>query len=336
MGCGNSRGPPAQTPRNTLNVVCLGLGGCGKTTFVKQMKIIHDIGWQDIELQSYKKIIRANLIVGLQGCLTVLTSRSKTVQPQNEAVANAVQGMSARTADFTDDNVKTTLKALWSDPGVQEVARVCPEQLETGQVAYFLDDIDRVLAPDFIPTNDDILRCRQRTAGASTVTVYFQKKYFEFFDIGGQKPERNKWATVLAENDIAAIIYFVAADEYDVADEDRDHNLTKLELSRSIFSEILEEKLPDGLPLLLFLNKTDRLKERLKDSSGVQEFKKYFPKFEGSSADAALTFLGKLFVAGKQSVEVRHTCALDTKAMSELWDTISQAVLDQSLSALGM
>jgi len=46
------------TPENTLKILCLGVGGCGKTTFIKQMKIIHEIPWSPVELQNFAKYSR--------------------------------------------------------------------------------------------------------------------------------------------------------------------------------------------------------------------------------------------------------------------------------------
>jgi len=53
------------TDSNTLKLLILGISGCGKTTFTKQMKIINMEGFQDFEVDNFRKIILRNISSGL-------------------------------------------------------------------------------------------------------------------------------------------------------------------------------------------------------------------------------------------------------------------------------
>jgi len=128
-----------------------------------------------------------------------------------------VTSLRARTVDLTPDLLQRLL-ALWKDPAIQEVIEKQQEQLTITHLPYFFEHVDRITQAEYKPTDEDILRCRQRTAGTSSASVYIEKNYFEFFDIGGQKPERAKWEQILAEHDFSSVLYFIAVDEFDVED----------------------------------------------------------------------------------------------------------------------
>lgn len=77
----------------------------------------------------------------------------------------------------------------------------------------FLDDLDRLGAKDYQPTERDILRTRVKTTGIVEVHFSFKNLNFKLFDVGGQRSERKKW--IHCFEDVTAIIFCVAMSEYD-------------------------------------------------------------------------------------------------------------------------
>jgi hypothetical protein len=63
--------------------------------------------------------------------------------------------------------VKDDIKALWLDSGIKSVYKRSSEYHLLDSCTYFMADvnIDRVFAPEFMPTLNDILRCRLATTG---------------------------------------------------------------------------------------------------------------------------------------------------------------------------
>lgn len=80
-------------------------------------------------------------------------------------------------------------------------------------VHSFLDDLDRLGAKDYQPTEQDILRTRVKTTGIVEVHFSFKNLNFKLFDVGGQRSERKKW--IHCFEDVTAIIFCVAMSEYD-------------------------------------------------------------------------------------------------------------------------
>jgi len=188
------------------------------------------------------------------------------------------------------------------------------------------------------------LRCRQRTIGVSSASVYIDKNYFEFYDIGGQKPERAKWEQILGEHDFSSVLYFIAADEFDVEDEEKEFQKTKMEISRFIFSEIVNSNIVKAeVPIILFLNRRDLFEERIKDAEGYKQFQAVFPNYSGSQdVKAALEFLRDIFLETikypdhTNPIKTHYTCALDTEGMLVVWRSVREYLLKIALNEAGL
>lgn len=59
---------------------------------------------------------------------------------------------------------------------------------------YVMDNLDRIASPNFVPTTDDVLRCRARTTGIHETEFDVNELHFRMVDVGGQRSERKKWA----------------------------------------------------------------------------------------------------------------------------------------------
>ena len=101
----------------------------------------------------------------------------------------------------------------------------------------FLDRSMELGKPDYIPTEQDILRCRVLTSGIFETKFTVDKVQFHMFDVGGQREERRKW--IQCFNDVTAIIFVAACSSYNmVLREDPNKNRVResLELLGSIWN----------------------------------------------------------------------------------------------------
>lgn len=59
---------PAQLPLFKYNICCIyiGTGESGKSTFIKQMRIIHGGGYTDEDKRSYAKLVFQNIYTSMQ------------------------------------------------------------------------------------------------------------------------------------------------------------------------------------------------------------------------------------------------------------------------------
>eukprot|EP01125_Pyxidicula_operculata_P014495 TRINITY_DN4829_c1_g1_i1.p1 TRINITY_DN4829_c1_g1~~TRINITY_DN4829_c1_g1_i1.p1 ORF type:complete len:405 (-),score=137.76 TRINITY_DN4829_c1_g1_i1:283-1497(-) len=285
MGCTSSKQAPVQNDRNTLRLLLLGIGGCGKSTFVRQMRIIHTIGWNEVELDNFRSIIRKNIFFATR--TTLLKAEELNIKVNADKEVLDAFGPSVKPQDVKyDSSFAETAKTLWKNESFLNVWTQHKNTIFLGQLEYFVDKIDVLCSNDYVPDDEDILKCRQRTIGANTNIIYTEKHYWEFLDVGGQKPERDKWEKIMETTSLHCIIFIVAADEYDIVDPGVDEKKTKVDVSREIFEDLIK-KLGDttSLTLLVFFNKTDLLKNALGNKKRLKSFKKIYPTFKLHDGD---------------------------------------------------
>lgn len=78
--------------------------------------------------------------------------------------------------------------------------------------SYF-DSIDNISHPDYLPSDQDVLRSRVKTTGITETTFLIGELTYRMFDVGGQRSERKKW--IHCFENVTAIVFLVAISEYD-------------------------------------------------------------------------------------------------------------------------
>ena len=105
------------------------------------------------------------------------------------------------------------IKELWNDSGIKECYARRREYQITDSTQYYLSDIDRIAHPDYLPTQQDILRVRLPTSGIFEYPFDLDKIRFRIVDVGGQRSERRKW--IHSFENVTSIIFFSALSEFD-------------------------------------------------------------------------------------------------------------------------
>jgi len=322
-----------------VRVLCLGIGGCGKTTFVRHMKIIHGIAWDDAETERFVQLIRRNYLLVMGELLHLISKMNLTLKDESEKSAVKVKELLKDRDSPIKENMPV-LQTLWDDPAIQNIVKNHREQTNAPHIGYFWDHVDRVMADDYKPTEEDILRVRVRTAGAYSTVIFVKPEYFEFFDVGGQKPERSKWDKVLQSHKFSCILYFIACDEWDVRDEEREFECSKLEMSKTIFNEVTEDQtIEKSVPIILFMNRSDLLEARIKSDAGFESFKATFPEYKGKQdTKEVLEFIRNRFMTGLKRDTTKHyvTNALDKDSMSPVFNAVKTYLFSGAVNTDGV
>lgn len=137
-----------------------------------------------------------------------------TLAPQNDARRATILALPGQLdSDTMPRDVVDSLKSLWRDNGVREAVRRSREFQLNDSAVYYFNSLDRMSAPGYLPTDQDILRSRVKTTGITETTFKVGELTYKLFDVGGQRSERKKW--IHCFENVTALVFLVSLSEYD-------------------------------------------------------------------------------------------------------------------------
>ncbi|KAM4751401.1 guanine nucleotide-binding protein subunit alpha-12a isoform 2-T2 [Anableps anableps] len=322
--------------RRLVKILLLGAGESGKSTFLKQMRIINGQEFDKKALLDFRDTIYENILKGMR----VLVDARDKLGISWQSCENEKQGMlvmswegrvgvsGVEPSEF--QLYVMALSALWADAGIQEAYARRSEFQLSESVKYFLDNLDRIGQLSYIPSKQDILFARKATKGIVEHDFVIKKIPFKMVDVGGQRSQRQKWFQCF--DGITSILFMVSSSEYDqVLMEDRRTN--RLVESMNIFETIVNNKLFLNVSIILFLNKTDLLVEKIR----TVDIRKNFPEFRGDprrledvQAFLVQSFSRKRRNRGKPLFH-HFTTAVDTENIRFVFHAVKDTILQENL-----
>ncbi|KAG0276477.1 guanine nucleotide-binding protein subunit alpha [Linnemannia exigua] len=300
----------------SAKLLILGPSETGKTTVLKQLKLLYGRKGLDVERQTYRRVVHLNamkaiqaLSYGLQKCNIPLEKPENIVHLEtvmrlettlkrysitsigftNPAIPRKITDAKAETDMFLD--MVPAIKALWADTGIQECYRVGTNINLQDSAQYFLDSVDRISEPDYVPTDDDILQARVRTLAVSEHYFNIDSVLYKIYDVGGQKSLRKYWAPYF--DDVDGIIFMAALSSFDQCCEE-DERMNRMKECVVLFNSIANHKLFADTAFILFMNKIDVFQRKLDAGSLV---KSHFSEYDGPNDYAtASAFLHSRFL----------------------------------------
>ena len=346
----------AETEAAKIKLLLLGAGESGKSTIFKQMKILYGAGFTDEDRTKVTPVIYSNTIIAMRAIIEACKVLNITLTSQ--AVADEFMDKVS-----TDTALKeyegNLIKRLWADPGVQEAYVRRAEYQLFDSADYFFKSIDRIMAADFKPTVDDILKSRVRTSGIVEEVYIIDGVEFVMYDVGGQRNERKKWIHCFEE--VTAVIFVAALSEYDqVLYEDMSQN--RMYEAVELFDEICNLKWFRKTSMILFLNKKDLFEKKIKVTDirmphpherGRYLFDDYtfgkctcgkgFPSEKPCTCgvqDEGKSYLRNLFLRVNRREEnsaiYDHvTCATDTSNVDKVFNACKEIIMNNNLAGSG-
>ncbi|XP_061881803.1 guanine nucleotide-binding protein subunit alpha-14-like [Entelurus aequoreus] len=322
--------------RRELKLLLLGTGESGKSTFIKQMRIIHGGGYSEEDKRSYAKLVYQNIYTSMQTMLRAMQALHLTFShTYNQTCATMILELEVdRVDDLHMDHVEA-IKSLWTDAGVQECYDRRREYQLSDSTKYYLMELDRIAQPCYVPDLQDILRVRVPTTGIIEYPFDMERVIFRMVDVGGQRSERRKW--IHCFENVTSIIFLVALSEYDQVLVECD-NENRMEESKALFKTIVTYSWFQRSSVILFLNKTDILKEKIMHSHLAD----YFPEFTGPRQDAASAqeFILKMYQEQKPEKDRRlyphFTCATDTENIRFVFVAVKDTILRHNLKEFNL
>ncbi|XP_022909122.1 guanine nucleotide-binding protein subunit alpha homolog [Onthophagus taurus] len=327
-----------QVMKRQVKLLLLGAGESGKSTFLKQMRIIHGIKFEDEQMKEYREVIYQNVLKGMK---VLVDARDKLGIPwadsrNTDIGAKLLQFNNHTVIDYTVFGRYTPdLSRLWKDVGIKRAYERRREFQLSDSVEYFLNNLDRIARIDYIPTHKDILHCRKATKGITEVEIPINNVPFLFVDVGGQRSQRQKWFQCF--DSVTSILFLVSSSEFDqVIHEDRKTN--RLEESKNIFDTIINNQIFTSVSIILFLNKYDLLVKKV--ANPETDIRWYFPQFSGNShsIQEVQTFILAMFTGvkrePKKSLYHHFTTAVDTENIKVVFNSVKDTILNRNLDIL--
>uniref|UniRef100_A0A8C7T8R2 Guanine nucleotide-binding protein subunit alpha n=1 Tax=Oncorhynchus mykiss TaxID=8022 RepID=A0A8C7T8R2_ONCMY len=303
--------------RREFKLLLLGTGESGKSTFIKQMRIIHGTGYSEDDKRGFTKLVYQNIFTAMQSMIHAMETLQIPYKCEdNQGHANIVIEVDVEKVTMFTNPYVDAIKSLWNDPGIQELNQYQTSSLDCQISSY-------------VPTQQDVLRVRVPTTGIIEYPFDLQSVVFRMVDVGGQRSERRKW--IHCFENVTSIMFLVALSEYDQVLVESD-NENRMEESKALFRTIITYPWFKDSSIILFLNKIDLMQEKILFSHLVD----YFPEYDGPQRDpqAGREFILKMFVdlnPDCDKIYSHFTCATDTENIRFVFAAVKDFILQLNL-----
>lgn len=322
--------------RRECKILLLGSGESGKSTIVKQMKIIHQNGYTVDELALYRITVYKNLI----DCAKALIGAMQqfNIEPKNPTNLDFCDYLMEYQVD-PDHNtslsprVAIAISSLWADPCIESLMQRQSEFYLMDSAPYFFEEAHRITAHDYIPIEADVLRARTKTTGIYETRFTMGSLSIHMFDVGGQRSERKKW--IHCFENVTSIIFCVALSEYDqVLLEESNQN--RMKESLALFDSVVNSRWFMRTSIILFLNKVDLFRAKLPRSPLCN----YFPDYSGGNdinrASKYLLWRFNQVNRAHLNLYPHLTQATDTSNIRLVFAAVKETILQNALKDSGI
>ncbi|BGP11975.1 hypothetical protein JCM10049v2_007895 [Rhodotorula toruloides] len=345
----------------------LGPGESGKSTIVKQMRLVYSSPYTTAELLSFRETIFSNLLQSAQSLLSSFSALKirlpadvkeetrwlREVDETEEVVDPETGGLRSEAAQ--------ALGRLWEAEGTKEAMRRSAEFQLNDSAEYFFTHLARIASPSYLPTEEDVLRTRVRSIGVVEQTFEVLKgRKLRVVDVGGQRSERKKW--VHQFENIGMLLYALSCPSFPEQPRPtlivgRRFVVAVSEYNQTLFEDSRQNRLDESLELwemisasrwfrrstfVLFLNKTDIFERKI--LSGFAPLAASVPNYRGppSNVAAAKSYMLDTFTAlykqhtPERALFAHFTQATDKVSTQVVLGAVMTGVWTSTLQEMGL
>lgn len=321
----------------TVKILLLGAGESGKSTIIKQMRLIHSGGFREDERRQTRAVIYSNIVIAFKVLLDILQAGAIEFEHEKtKLVAEVIDNAEADVGEdeaFSDLSIRDAMRDMWADAGVQQAVARGHEFALHDNLQYFYHSLDRIFAPGWLPNNQDMLQARLRTTGITETLFEMGQMNFRMMDVGGQRSERKKW--IHCFEGVQTLLFMVALSGYDQCLVE-DQNANQMHEAMMLFESLVNGEWFKRKPIILFLNKMDLFKAKL----AISPISKHFPDYNGSDSnfDAAAKYFADRFRGinriPDREIYIHYTNATDTTLLKATMDSVQDMIIQKNLHSL--
>lgn len=301
------------------------------------MRIIHSSGFEQDEKIQTRAVIYGNVVVACKILLEIMDSQNiayaeETTKTHAALIESLNPDVDAEDA-FTDEAVKEALLGLWNDAGVQQAVSRGHEFALNDNMHYYFHNLDRLFDPNWLPNDQDMLHARLRTTGITETFFDLKDMAFRMMDVGGQRSERKKW--IHCFEGVQCLLFLASLSGYDQSLIE-DVNANQMHEALMLFDSLVNGEWFRDKPIILFLNKIDLFREKLKKSP----IKTHFPDYQGANDDeaAATQFFASKFQKinrnAHREIYIHFTNATDTNLLKATMQSVQDILIQKQINRL--
>ncbi|CAI2336151.1 unnamed protein product [Caenorhabditis sp. 36 PRJEB53466] len=337
--------------KGTLKILLLGGPECGKSTIFKQMRIIHLNGFSDLDYVNFRYLIYSNIMQAMDQLLEAAEQLS--FPPDDSPVIRrslnhykSYKGQYRNSEVELNRDLASSLNKLYNAEFIKSVLNRKNEIDLLDSATYFLDDLERIAAHDYKPTQMDVLKARVPTTGITEIEFPFREANLRMVDVGGQRSEQRKW--IHCFDNVNGVLFIAAISGYNLFVDDEENRAedgtpgrkNRLRYSMELFKRIANHQcFSKKTAIILFLNKIDIFKEKITKYSLDRCFKNYKGP---QSLEPAAKYVADRF-SRLVSADIQHekpmyshfTNATDTRNIDRVFDSCMDVVFKISMEKVG-
>ncbi|KAJ7466951.1 guanine nucleotide binding protein, alpha subunit [Mycena latifolia] len=230
------------------------------------------------------------------------------------------------------------IEALWRHRSVECMLRLRKLRLDESGL-FFLNQVQRIAQMDYIPSIDDVLHVRIQTVGviehSLKVNTVSGSYLWKIYDVGGTRSQRPAWCSFF--DDINALIFLAPISAFDQYLEE-DPSTNRIHDSLQLLTSICTNELLKNAQLILLLNKTDVLRQKLEAGVQVRQYITSYGNRPNNFSTVAEYFRSHFLAAHKKKdpfqrrLYVHLTSMLDVQATQIIITSVGDLIMRKHIA----
>jgi len=280
-----------------IKLLILGAGESGKSTILKQVKLIYGIPFKPFELTTIRQTIQFNCMESMHMLCDQIQPNLSEIDSKTRKLVKSFMAISENTRNLTSETAQL-IEKLWKRSVVREVWSERATYWHLDAAPYYFENAWRFSEPQFEPTDDDIVMARVRTTGIVTTEFVERGRPYSIIDVGGQRNERRKW--IHCFDDVESVLFVVSLIGYNQVMFEDSHKLRIIE-ALTLFEQIVSNPSFSRAAFVIALNKKDLFEQMLRTcplSTCFPQFRATEEKYANDHTSllrSALEFIQKQF-----------------------------------------
>lgn len=275
--------------RRETKLVLVGQSNSGKELIMRQMKVLYAEGYPLSERQQYRPAVRSTVRLLIHSIIDLLKDTGVPLPPDlSHSFAVLLHEVESPDTSYLSPAAVTATSHIWTSP-LFSTLYLRNFEIDFPQYApYFASAITRIAAPDYTPTEADLIRLNASAGGIQELRFAWDELDVHLFNISGFIPDqfRKRWFHQL--EGATALVYTV-----DVATYDRPYlgqaSESQLLDDFATFESYANSPKFGQTSIILLLNNFTRFREKLAHAPLEHFFPDYVPPPTPAAAAAAST-----------------------------------------------